>query len=75
MGGRHFVAIVTWYADGARDTNVSTAAGPELTQEEKDYILEFQNTLQEGTPMTEVLERARNARPRRLEHVFTMRRM
>ena len=60
-GDRYFVAIITWYADGTRDTNVCTTAGPELPQEEKDYIVEFLNTLQEGAPMTEVLERARNA--------------
>ena len=67
MGDRYFLAVITWYSDGTRDTNICTTAGPELTQEEKDFIVEFLNTLQEGTRMVEVLVRARNSQPRRYE--------
>ena len=64
LGDRYFLAVITWYSDGTRDTNICTTAGPELTQEEKEYIVEFLSTLQKGTPMVEVLERARSARSR-----------
>ena len=74
-GERYFVARIEWKSDGTRGAKIASTAGEPLTQEEEDLVVEFLDTLQEGTALKEIAQRARDTHPNRLERFFQMRRM
>ena len=74
-GDRYFLADIIWNPDGTRSTHVCTTSGADLSQEAEDFVVEFLNTLQEGAPIAEVAQTARNVQPCKYEQWLQYRRM
>ena len=64
-GELYLITRIEWKSDGAKSRKITATTKEMLPQEEKDYITEFVDGLAEGTPLTEVHQRARAAHSNR----------
>ena len=74
-GEHYLVARIEWRPNGTRGLQIAATTGEEVPQEAKDFVIEFLDGLSEGTPLIEVVQRARDIHPNRPERFFQMRRM
>ena len=74
-GEHYLVARIEWGPEGISDIQLASTAEEEVDQEEKNFVFEFLRSLEEGTPLTTVVQQATDRHPNKMEHLIKTRKM